>query len=386
MEIRNRGNRKIVRDAGKGVFFLAALLFIFLHVSAKNAESLVCNDCHITSPHSTGGSCDSADCQSCHVGKLATVTHPSGTGTPLDFDLSTVDGRTAVCKTCHGASGHPTVGAGVDADVSCGPCHGGSAGAGATVKGAPYLTLANLQVYAQVMHGGTAVIGGPTSPDPVQPPVPGLCDGGLQATGTLTGGACATDSSGLTTCNISLGSASTLTGPFANQTGSTYINWGDGSGMLVNPASPVVYTYRQIGKYQITQTVTNPCGYTSQKNYIVNVAGVSGGKGTLKINASGADGRAVSYKIINGGGTQVTYGTIVLDASKGIILDSGTYTVKIGYASVIPMTDPVKYHKCDALAGGSNIIGSDGTTVIGQSVSVTVTVGGTTTVTLANCD
>ena len=116
------------------------------------------------------------------------------------------------------------------------------------------------------------------------------------------------------------------------------------------------------------------------------MTGGVGGKGTLEIEAAGEDGRKVSYQVIDGSGVNLTNSSIVLDGSKSLILDPGTYRVEILYSSVIPLTDPLQYHSCDALAGSSNIFASDGSTVIGQRVSVTVTKNVTTTVSLTNCN
>lgn len=376
--------RQSSKGITKGIVLFAVVLFLFLMAPVASAVELVCTDCHKTSPHAATG-CNSSDCVSCHTGKMETVTHPRNAGTPLDFDLLTDAGRTAACKTCHTATGHPVVGVGVDSDAVCGVCHGGSGGATVAAKGAPYLTVANLQVYAQVMHGGVPIDNGLDPVAPVLPPGPG-CDSALMASGTLTGGECLTDSSLLTTCTTTLGSATTLTGPFSNQVGNTHIYWGDGTAIETNPTSPADHTYSSIGRYQISQTVTNPCGYRSQKHHIVNVTGGTTGKGTLKIDVAGADGRKVSYKVIAGSGVNVTNGSIVLDGSKSIILDPGTYTLEILYSSVVPLTDPVQYHSCGALAGSSNILDSRGLAVIGQRVSVTVTQNVTTTISLTNCD
>jgi hypothetical protein len=218
------------------------------------------------------------------------------------------------------------------------------------------LTLANLQIYAQVMHGQASVVGGPIPPPSVLPPGPG-CDGGLTATGTLSvdSVACAADpATGLDTCNISVGKRVDISAT-ATQTADEFVYWGDGSG-IENP--PVSHTYNNIGHFQVIQTVKNPCGYSAQKVMIVNVTGGSNGKGTMTITAGDATGRKISYSVMASGSlVSLTNGAITiggyLDGSKTITLDAGTYDVKIGYSSVVPLTDPIAYHACDQDASGT---------------------------------
>jgi hypothetical protein len=129
-----------------------------------------CTTCH---SHPTG----EASVTNAPQVDLSKINHPGGSGTPL-ANVST--DPTQACEICHmpksSASGSPmhlwrvntsaayqTMGATkantdangaayVDLDFSCGQCHGGSAGSGATANGAPYISKVALATYANDIH------------------------------------------------------------------------------------------------------------------------------------------------------------------------------------------------------------------------------------------
>jgi len=220
---------------------------------------------------------------------------------------------------------------GVDLDMACGQCHGGTAGTGATTNGAPYLSKANLAPYASIMHGG-AVTGGPASPAPLADPA---LTADPVAGGTLSVGGtdCVVDTNtGLETCNIGVPTSVDFADGSSN--GVATIWWGDGSGLESPPG--VAHTYSNVGKYQVILTVRNAAGETTQKIFIVKATGAGSGKGTLAITGSAAP---FSYSVSEnlGDGTSITSGAVQLNQTKNIQLDGDSYDVEIGLRSgVVP--------------------------------------------------
>jgi hypothetical protein len=161
-KIRNRG-------LGMGIGLLAAFLFLFM--LAPGADAYECIDCHGSSgPHEAG--CQNMSCGtslSCHPNKLDHINHLSGAGTPLAGDLSSAEGITTVCKTCHVGpnTSHPfiintdpvIITAATDLNFACGQCHGGGTSAitNPPKAGIPYRSKASLADVAKGMHASAGV-------------------------------------------------------------------------------------------------------------------------------------------------------------------------------------------------------------------------------------
>ncbi len=233
------------------------------------------------------------NCAACHTDKsMSSLAHPTGAGTP------------SACTTCH-TTQHQSA---LDVNVACGQCHGGSAGPGAVVGNAPYISNANIAQYAQAMHGGAAT-SGPVSPDPVTTGCATLtADGSLSATAG-------------TTATIFALTDSTIATPH-----DLYMNWGDGTPL----SSGLTHSYVHEGHFQVVQTVKDDCGYKSQKVYTVNISGGDNGKGNLTITSSGAAFNYTYQVYATGNSAAITNGKLDVGATKTIILDgSSTYTVKL---------------------------------------------------------
>jgi PKD repeat protein len=152
------------RGRGIGIGFFAVFLFLFLLATGANAY--VCSDCH-TPLH---GECPNCTTANCHTNKLENINHLSGTGTPLEGDLSSAEGITVVCKTCHEGPNtlHPfiintdptIIITGItDLDYACGQCHGGGNNEinNPPQPGVPYYTKARLAPVAEGMHASAGV-------------------------------------------------------------------------------------------------------------------------------------------------------------------------------------------------------------------------------------
>jgi len=351
------------------VIVLSAITLIGFHAAAFGATS----DC-------------SSTCQVCHIAESAQLAHPGGVGTPVMCIECHQQNRT-MCSDTPGGPVHS--GAEIDiVAIACKGCHG------LTPKTCgPYLSSPTTVLYVPLMHSGSSITLEPIGATPVLPPSDD-CDSSLTAAGSLTGGTACT---GFTKCGTTA-TEFTLEDETV-QDSSLFIYWGDGTAIT---STGITHSYANIGTYQVMQTVTNPCGYRSQKVYTVSVTGTTYAKGMLKIDASGTDGRKISYSVLNGSGLSITNGSITLDGSKSITLDAAAnYSVKIGYASVQPFTDPLTYHLCDLVLGATVVgtcsnplhttIGTCTTpevwTTKGQLITpVAVTTGNTTTVSLTNCN
>ncbi len=162
------------------------------------------------------GNASTVDCAACHSESLATMSHPSGSGTP------------GTCTACHNTSFH-TGQTGVDTIVAdgCATCHGGSAGSSATENGAPYFDANTLTSYAIGIHNIAASIAVVFSSSYGADSMTVVVDGSQSY---CTSGSC---------------------GAF------TYDwNWGDGTAHG-SGAKPPAHTYSVGGSYLITLTVSD---------------------------------------------------------------------------------------------------------------------------------
>src|SRR5208282_3629147 len=114
-----------------------------IHTDAPIDDLAICNQCHTwTQPQITAanihGPQSGMDCVVCHgaggnPGDITLLAHPTDPNTPGPLTNS------SSCRTCHLAGTQAVhAGATVDVQATCGQCHGGSAGSGATQNGAPY--------------------------------------------------------------------------------------------------------------------------------------------------------------------------------------------------------------------------------------------------------
>lgn len=169
LEIHNGETKTGMKRRVRAVAGLLLVLTILLALASGANAAQVCQDCHglhhatAQDPQQCGNTttCGTA----CHAGKLDTLLHPSGAGTPVP-DPFTTAGIAAACSTCHEPAGvavsHPyrintgpsTTSSYPDIDQVCGKCHGG--GMDSTVSppgsGIPYLTRNQLAVLATNIH------------------------------------------------------------------------------------------------------------------------------------------------------------------------------------------------------------------------------------------
>lgn len=148
---------------------------------------------------------------------------------------------------------------------------------------------------------------------------------------------------------------------------------------VLGGANEHIYSY--VGRYRVTQTVANACGYKAQQIYTVTVG--HGSKGTLLISASGNAHFNIGYKVTDRR-TTVTSGSIEVGESKSITLETKTYSVTFTYQSKTPLTEPQKYyHSCSTLPSGA-VTSVDGSSV--RVGSVTVPAGEPASVSLSDCN
>jgi len=142
----------------------------------------------------------------------------------------------------------------IDLDLACGQCHGGDLGYSAVVNSAPYISKANLAVYAGQIHtAGSAIDSGPSST-------------GLNPSGPRGNTNPNKKPTAANTVSV-VGFAATLTdNSISNPSGdgcNVGINWGDGTmstGTCTSGAG-VAHTfghvYSSIGTYAVLETVTD---------------------------------------------------------------------------------------------------------------------------------
>ena len=152
---RNAGRVKVATILLLAAFSL--LVLITTSVQQTIAVDCGCSFCHKGDlQHSS--TCNETTCETCHPNKLP-MNHPTGDGTPLTGDLTSVQGINTACSICHMLPGtshpyrinlYPNVpNSYPDVDAVCGQCHGGS---GAATPGIIPLTPGELSVHAENIH------------------------------------------------------------------------------------------------------------------------------------------------------------------------------------------------------------------------------------------
>jgi hypothetical protein len=157
-----------------------------------NAGCINCHDVHVGAvdpdamdPNNTLNNIkNSGSCSNCHGTVFSgVISHPSGPNTPLDGNLSSVKGRDLACVTCHMGpdlnhlvrintdAGYSTAtpgnsfantyddngytpAVGLDIDLACGQCHGGS---GAAKAGIQPMSKDELALAAVGMHDDSVI-------------------------------------------------------------------------------------------------------------------------------------------------------------------------------------------------------------------------------------
>ena len=157
-----------------------------VYVASEEAAAIrkTCADCHVSNattnatdanapqvttinhPQTAGTPSDTAlygddACSVCHMGNAkGTMAHVWRINTNANYSTFPTAAQWATNKNSNTASETYTTGTGgtyanavwVDMDMACGQCHGGSAGSGATVNSAPYMSKSALAGYAVAMH------------------------------------------------------------------------------------------------------------------------------------------------------------------------------------------------------------------------------------------
>jgi hypothetical protein len=236
-------------------------------------------------------------CTNCHTQSLTSMNHPSGTGTPSS------------CAACH-LAGTPAmqvhVGVPINVQTACGQCHGGSAGTGGTTNGAPYFIAAQLDQYANNIHGVSPVARFTWSTSST---VDYLVLYDASATTCPTGGTCtyswSTGETGITTSHPFTSNATTT----VTLTVTSSLGGSDSTSLAVTPKYVAGNPTSLDGSLSVVTT-----GFTSTVGWTV-----SGGVAPYTIRANWGDGQinTISSAPAGAGSLGHTYVT------------AGTYTVTV---------------------------------------------------------
>ena len=282
-------------------------------------------------------------CPDCHVSETAnilnSIKHPTTAGTPFGNNVDIL----GACIICHmprpnnGTSAHlfrikvsdtystfpsqtewdagnKTANTSADGtfvnavwndlDMSCGQCHGGSAGPYATKNGAPYMTKWYLSIVAQNMH------------TPVnQPPT-------------------ASFTTSINNYTVAFTDTSTDDVPFPP--GAVTITWGDGSNSSIgNAGGTLSHTYASGGTFNIVYTVVDAGGLYSSVLTSVTVPI----KNSITVNLSPALSSSAMFILKLNGATKATGSATATYTFSN--LNAGTYQVQMYKSGYTFDGDPV---------------------------------------------
>jgi hypothetical protein len=212
-----------------------------------------------------------------------------------------------------------------DLDMSCGQCHGGSAGPSAIKNGAPYMTKSYISVVASNMHA------------PVN----------LAPTASFT--------SSISLYTVSLTDTSTDDAAFP--TNAVTVNWGDGGSSTGNAGGVLSHSYATGGTFNILYTVIDAGGLYSSTTTTVAVPQ----KFSITVNLTPALSSNATFILKQGGMTKA----------------AGTGTVSYVFSNLNPGTFQVQMSKSGYTFDGDAATG-------GNQNPVTVTVGPDQTVTFTH--
>ena len=339
----------------------------FINEDPSGGGCTTCHDVHQSTVEAVNASAPfKKTCPDCHVALAAnllnSIRHPTTSGTPFGDD----DDVPGACIICHmprpndgsGASahifrinvnenystfpsqtewnsGHKTAntssdGAYTDAvwndlDMSCGQCHGGSAGTYATKNGAPYMSKWYLSIVAQNMHIPANL-----------PPAASFTSSISSYTVTLT---------------------DTSTDDAAFPPNAVTVTWGDGgSSSTGNAGGSLSHTYATAGTFNIMYTIRDAGGLHSSTPTSVTVPT----KSSITVNLSPALSSNATFILKLNGVTKATgTGTASYTFSNW---NPGTYQVQMSKSGYTFDGDPVT-------AGNQNPV----TVIIGPDKTVTFT-------------
>lgn len=339
----------------------------FIYQDADRGGCTTCHDVHQSTVKAVNASAPFKKmCPDCHTATAAnlfnSLKHPTGAGTPIG-DGSDITGA---CEICHmprpnqgsGTAAHifrinvdpnystfPTLAKWTsgkktaktspdgtytnavwnDLDMSCGQCHGGSAGPSATKNGAPYISKSYLSVYAEKIH--TVV--------------------------DLASGAALKSSISLYTVSITDTSPKDAIFP-AN---AVTVKWGDGTSSRGDAGATISHTYATAGKFHIVYTIKSTGGLKSKATTTVTVPE----RFSIIVGLSPALSGNAKFILKKNGTTKAT----------------GTGTASFVFSNLKPGTYQVKISKSGYIFDGDDV-------TAGNQNPVPVTVGPKQTVTFTH--
>jgi hypothetical protein len=270
-------------------------------IQGTNHHSGACTTCHETATYPLHQGVI-VDCGACHTAETITgMNHLSAAGTP------------STCATCH-----LTPGVAPDTQATCGQCHGGSAGSGATHNGARYVSLTELTAFAFNMHNTKAdakpVAKFSWATDPTTDYNVLFDASGSTCTGTCTYSWVFGDGGSVSGLTIPTTSRVYTTGATAQTAVLTVAN-GSGS---TSYSVPVVPKFVGSNKVVVTSAIPTQDGSTAS---VVVVS--SGGTGTITSKVSWGDGATETKTGHNQTFGPHTYSSMTTYKGSIFVTDSG---------------------------------------------------------------